>query len=128
MKPFNYYTTTKTLHPLRKDYTTHFVYDKGAVIGSFRDYERTRNELAKEYPGAVIQSVVDEEAYREHLSQHNSEFNDLRTEFENDLFKEFRVSENPKRFKCLELARDRRSTEGLSAVYEEFAELCELIY
>jgi hypothetical protein len=32
MKPFDYYSKPQTLYPHKKDYTTFYVYDKGACI------------------------------------------------------------------------------------------------
>ena len=126
MKPFTYYTTRKTSYPNKRDYLTLYVYDKGACIDSCVYCYSV--ELKKKYPGAVIQEVLNEEEYRKHLDQYNAENGKLHLEFQNDLFEEFGVVDNPKRFKCFELAWDKGHSAGCSEVYSVFQDLVELIW
>ena len=47
--------------------------------------------------------------------------------FENDLYKEFQVTDNPKRFDCFSLAWEYGHSYGLKSVYEYFYDLVDLI-
>ena len=125
MKPFDYYSKAQTLYPNKKDYITFYVYDKGACIYSESSLSNTKSNLKEDYPNAVIQEVLDEEAYKEHRKQYEDERNKLYQEFQNDLFEEYGVSDNPKRFLLLTKVEDLR--DSYSEVYDLFGDLVELI-
>ena len=127
MKPFDYYSKSQTLYPNKKDYISYYVYDKGEVLWSGHDYEKTKPELEKEYPDAVIQVVMDKEGFKEHQIQYGEEKHKLHEEFVNDLFEKFGVSDNPKRHKAFDLAWEKGHANGLEEVYNEFYDLVELI-
>ena len=127
MKPFGYYDKPQTLYPNKKDYITFYVYDKGACIYSESALSNTKSALKEDYPNAVIQEVVDEEAYKAHLKEYKDECSKLRQEFENDLFEEFGVGDNLKRHKAFDLAWEKGHSNGLEEVYNEFYDLVELI-
>ena len=131
MKPFDYYSKPQTLYPHKQDYITYYVYDKGACIleeksgpvtGSI-----TKSHLNQKYPNAVIQEVFDEVAYKAHQKQYAEETHKLEEEFKNDLFGEYGVRDNPKRFKCFELAWEHGHSSGHSEVYNYFGDFVELI-
>lgn len=131
MKPFDYYSKIQTVYPNKRDYITFYVYDKGACIleeksGSVTG-SITRSHLNQKYPNAVIQEVLDEEAYKTHRKQYDTESAKLHEEFKNDLFNQFAVTYNPKRHKAFDLAWDRGHSNGLEEVYNEFCDLVELI-
>ena len=127
MKPFDYYSKQKTDYPHKKDYITSYVYDKGVVLWSGPTGEKDKAELKEEYPNALIQEVLDEEAYRAHLKEYNDESAKLHREFRDDLFEDYGVSDNPKRFKCFELAWEHGHSSGLEEVYGYFGDLVVLI-
>ena len=127
MKPFDYYSKQKTDYPHKKDYITSYVYDKGVVLWSGPTGEKDKAELKEEYPNALIQEVLDEEAYRAHLKEYNDESAKLHREFRDDLFEDYSVSDNPKRFKCFELAWERGHSSGLEEVDGYFGDFVELI-
>jgi hypothetical protein len=127
MKPFDYYSKPQTYYPNKKDYITSYVYDKGVVLWSGPTWEKDKAELKKEYPNAVIQEVLDEEAYRAHHKQYGTESAKLHEEFKNDLFNQFAVTYNPKRHKAFDLAWDRGHSNGVEEVYNEFCDLVDLI-
>ena len=129
MKPFKYYSKPQTLYPDKKDYITFYVYDKGECICEEKSGSATgsitKSHLNQKYPNAVIQEVLDEEAYKEHRKEYEDERNKLYQEFQNDLFEEYGVSDNPKRFLLLTKVEDIR--DGYSEVYDLFGDLVELI-
>ena len=127
MKPFDYYSKQKTDYPNKNNYYTFYVYDKGVVLWSGPNWEKDKAELKEEYPNALIQEVLDEEAYRAHLKEYNDESAKLHREFRDDLFEDYGVSDNPKRFKCFELAWEHRHSSGLEEVYGYFEDLVVLI-
>lgn len=127
MKPFDYYSKPQIDYPNKKDYITSYVYDKGVVLWSGPTWEKDKAELKEEYPNALIQEVLDEEAYRAHLKEYNDESAKLHDEFVNDLFKNFNVTYNLKRFKCFELAWEHGHSSGLEEVYNYFGDFVELI-
>jgi hypothetical protein len=127
MKPFDYYSKPQTLYPNKQDYIRYFVYDRGKVLEITYGYEKSKAELKEEYPNAVIQEVLDEGGYKAHQKQYGEETHKLHEEFVNDLFEEFGVSDNPKRYKAFHLAWEKGHANGLEEVYNEFYDLVELI-
>ena len=127
MKLFDYYSKPQTAYPNKQDYIKYYVYDRGEVLWSAFGYEKSKAELEKEYPDAVIQVVVDNEGYNEHKKQYGEEIHKLHEEFVNDLFEEFGVTDNPKRHKAFELAWEKGHANGFEEVYNEFYDLVELI-
>ena len=127
MKPFDYYSKQKTDYPNKKNYITSYVYDKGVVLWSGPTWEKDKAELKEEYPNALIQEVLDEDAYKERRKEYYDETDKLHQEFQNDLFENFNVSDNPKRFKCFELAWEHGHSSGLEEVYGDFGDLVVLI-
>lgn len=131
MKPFDYYSKPQTLYPHKKDYITFYVYDKGACIAEEKSVSVTgsitKSHLNQKYPNAVIQEVLDEDAYKAHNKEYTDERNKLYKEFQNDLFEEFDVVDNPNRFKCFALAWGWGHSSGYSEVYNIFGDFVELI-
>jgi hypothetical protein len=130
MKPFDYYSKPQTVYPNKKDYITFYVYDDGKVIskscyGDYVDY--VKPSLKTKYPNAVIQEVLDEEGYKAHQKEYREEEQKLHEEFVNDLFEDYGVTDNPKRFKCFQLAWEQGHAYGLEEVYNKFDDLVELI-
>jgi hypothetical protein len=128
MKPFEYYSKPQTLYPDKKNYITFFVYDRGEVVTVTPAFEKSKKDLMNEYPNAVIQEFLDEDAYKAHRKEYNDERAKLQQEFKDDLFAQFNVTDNPKRFKCFELAWDKGHAYGHSEVYSYFSDFVELIY
>ena len=79
------------------------------------------------FPSAVIQEVLDEDSYEAHRRLYNEESQKLAQEFQDDLFDEFGVSDNPKRHKCFSLAWEWGHAHGLQEVYSHFSDYVELI-
>jgi hypothetical protein len=127
MKPFEYYSKPQISYPSEKDYTIYYVYDRGKCIATQPGYLTTKAELKKLFPNAVVQEVIDEDAYMANINQADEERNRLAVEFTEDLFKEFGVENNPKRFACFELAWSRGHAYGHSEVYKHFSDFVELI-
>jgi len=125
MKPFDYYSKPQTLYPNKQEYITCYVYDKGECVSKTVGFEKSKRQLRDEYPNAVIQEALDEEAYKAHRKQYNTESAKLRDEFANDLFEEFDVGDNPKRHKAFDYACDKGGS--YSDVYDLFADIVELI-
>jgi hypothetical protein len=128
MKPFSYYSPS-TQSPSKGDYRVIYLYDKGEVIwkGRFKDDEHGYLDTVRKYPEAVKQNTVDGEAYRQARIAHQKEVNRLFEEFKNDLFEEFGVAGNPKRWQCFEIANDWSNGSGKEGIYEKFEILVELI-
>ena len=127
MKPFSYYSKPQISYPLKINYITFYVYDKGACIYSEGSLSNTKSNLKEDYPNAVIQEVLDEDAYYDHRKEYDDERKKLYQEFQNDLFEEYGVSDNPKKFKCFELAWEYGHSSGYEEVYNHFGDLVELI-
>jgi len=128
MKPFDYYSKPKTLYPDKKDYTTFYAYDKGECLNIRSNFYTSKREVEGDYPNAVIQEVLDEDAYKAHRKNYDAECAKLEQEFQDDLFAEFNVTDNPKRFKCFQIAWDEGHAYGHSEVYSYFSDFVELIY
>ncbi len=127
MKSFDYYSKPQTSYPNKIDYITCYVYDKGECLWFGSNWEKDKEELKEEYPNALIQEVLDEDAYKARRKEYDDERTKLHEEFVNDLFENFNVTDSPKRFKCFELAWEKGHSNGLEEVYNEFYDLVELI-
>jgi hypothetical protein len=127
MKPFDYYSTTTLPYPSKLDYINLYVYDKGKLLYEGFASTNSKNKLKLDYPNAVIQEVLDKVAYQAYQQQYAEEIHKLEEEFQNDLFQEFAVTDNPKRFKCYSYAWDKGHSHGYSEVYNEFSDVVELI-
>jgi hypothetical protein len=129
MKPFEYYSKCQTCYPHKKDYITFYVYDKGVCLAEEKSGSVsggiTKSHLNQKYPKAVIQEVLGDEAYKAHYKEYTDERNKLYQEFQNDLFDEYGVSDNPKRFLLLTKVEDLR--DSYSEIYDLFGDLVELI-
>ena len=127
MKPFDYYSKPQTSYPNKKDYITSYVYDKGECLWSGPTWEKDKAELKEEYPNALIQEILDEDAYKAQRKKYTDEEFNLQLQFQNDLFEEYGVSDNPKRFKCFQLAWEYGHSSGLEEVDGYFGDFVELI-
>ena len=127
MKPFDYYSKPQIVYPNKKDYITYYVYDKGEVLHCGTCIHQPVSKLKEVYPNAVIQEVLDEDAYKAKRKQYSDESAKLYKEFQNDLFEDYGVSDNPKRFKCFDLAWEHGHSSGLEEVYNYFGDFVELI-
>lgn len=127
MKPFKYYSTNPISYPDKINYITYYVYDKGDCLYSGPSWEESEEELKEKYPTAVIQEILDEEKYKEHRDLYIKAEEKLYNEFQTDLFSEFGVSNVPKRFKCFDIAWEKGHANGYSEVYNEFADIVDLI-
>ena len=125
MKPFDYYSKPKTIYTHKKDYITFYVYDKGECLWSGFHWIKDKAKLKEEYPNALIQEVLNEDAYKAHRKEYYDERNKLYQEFQNDLFEAYGVSDNPKRFLLLTKVEDLR--DSYSEIYDLFGDLVELI-
>jgi hypothetical protein len=121
MKPFDYYDKPKTIYPYKRDYSTYYVYDKGECLYKGSTFQ----EVKEVYPNAVIQEVLDEDAYEAHLKEYKDECSKLREEFAKDLFEDCGVSDNPKRNRALHYAQEKG--DSYSEVYDIFCDIVELI-
>ena len=127
MKPFDYYSKPQTSYPNKKDYIISYVYDKGECLWSGPTWEKDKAELKEEYPNALIQEVLDEDAYKARRQEYDVESAKLDREFRDDLFEDYGVSDNPKRFKCFEIAWEKGHSFGLEEVDGRFGDFVELI-
>lgn len=126
MKPFEYYSNVSIKYESSKKYITYYVYHKGDCIfqGSVEEYNKAMDSFPK---NAIIQKVYDRVNHRNSLSEYNKKLSMLKEEFKADLFKEFGVSNNPKRDLCFERAYDIGHSFGYSEVYNVFSDLVDLI-
>ena len=127
MKPFEYYLKPQTTCPDRRDYTTFYAYDKGELLASGPATNFVKSKFKEAHPDAVIQEVMDEDAYKAHRRKYNTESAELHAEFRNDLYQDYGVADNPKRLRCFELAQEHGSGFGLQGVYDCFEDFVELI-
>ena len=127
MKPFDYYSKNRVPYPKKLDHVTLFVYDKGECIYSASAQSVSKSTLKETYPSAVIQEVLDNEGFKAQSKLFNEEKSRLYEEFQQDLFEDYGVSDNPKRFKCFELAWEHGHSSGYSEVHGVFGDLVELI-
>jgi hypothetical protein len=130
MKPFEYYSKSTIPYPNKKDYVTIFVYNAGKVVwqGPDSEFSNSNPEVATATSGKyVTQKVTDEEGYIKAQLEYGKEDQKLHAEFQNDLFEEFGVVDNPKRFRAFSYAWQEGHAGGYADVYNVFADIVELI-
>jgi hypothetical protein len=130
MKPFEYYSKSKIPYPNKKDYVTVFVYNAGKVVwqGPNSEFSNSNPEVAAATSGKyVTQKVTDEEGYKKAQLEYREEDQRLYTEFQDDIFEEFGVVDNPKRFKAFSYAWEAGHAGGYANVHSMFADIVELI-
>jgi len=127
MKPFEYYLKPQTTCPDRRDYTTFYAYDKGELLASGPTTNFVKSNFKEDHPDVVIQEVMDEDAYKAHTRKYNTESAELHAEFQNDLYQDYDVADNPKRLRCFELAQQYGHGLSLQGVYHCFEDFVELI-
>jgi hypothetical protein len=125
MKPFDYYDKPKIVYPNKSDYITYYVYDKGECLDKCSTFYTSKQKLKEDYPNAVIQEVLDEDAYKAHFKEYMEECSKLREEFAKDLFEDFGVSDNPKRNRALHYAQEKGNE--YREIYDIFCDIVELI-
>jgi len=127
MKDLDYYNNTELCYPKREDYVTYFVYNKGECLfmgdkEGFHAYSKKEGLEDK-----VTQKLLDKKQYNEDRAAYNAEKQALMEEFQRDLFREYDVQSNPKRYKCYDMAWERGHSAGLYEVVGNFSDLVELI-
>jgi hypothetical protein len=127
MKPFDYYSKSEVLYPSKTDYITLYAYDKGITVWSGAYREKSKCDLKKEYPNAVIQEVLNKNAYQDHLHRYHEELHRLNEEFKSDLCAEFGVSDHSKKGEVFSLAWEYGHANGHENVYNYFVDLVALI-
>jgi hypothetical protein len=125
MKPFDYYGTADIPYPVKSEYVTIYVYSKGEIL--WQGFEGSEAEVRNLYPDALIESHLDEEAYRERVGAHRDAMAKKENEFIQDLFEEFGVTDNPKKGLCYSIAYADGHAYGFSEIYSKFSDLVELI-
>lgn len=125
MKLFDYYQISSIEVPRKSDFISYYAYNKGEVLYRGSGKETSKSQLVEKFPGCIIQECLDNDSYGEALLAHRKDCIRLRNEFKEDLFVEFSVTNNPKRFKCYDLAANRGS--NLEEIYDIFEELVDLI-
>jgi hypothetical protein len=125
MKPFDYYDKPKTIYPNKRDYINYYAYDKGECLYKGSPFYTSKQKVKEVYPNAVIQEVLDEDTYKAHLKEYKDECSKLREEFAKDLFEDFGVSDNPKRYKALHYAQEKGNE--YREIYDIFCDIVELI-
>ncbi len=128
MKDFDYYKTVPVPFPNKLDFTTVYVYHRGKKLFEGTVAEYNFNAEAKIFPkGNVHERVVDEEGYKAARKRYHEAAGKLEKEFAEDLYEEFDVVANPKKYKVYQMAYEHGHASGHQEVYHWFQELVELI-
>lgn len=116
---FEKYTNTLSC-PRKQDFTTYYHYKVGKFLG------KTDNK----YPlavGAVVEAVVDEDAYKEAQDAYYKAESDVKQQFFDDLAEEFCIVNHPKKDKFLYLCWQEGHSGGFSEVYNVACTWVELL-
>lgn len=127
LKNFDYYTTYHTPSPVQDDFRKVYVYKAGKVLVDGQSQREVGDNLAGfRNSGCTVETVFDDEGYREARARRMAERNALLTEFKADLFSEHGFElDNPKAERALRIAEDERS--NLREIAELFDDLAQLI-
>lgn len=116
---FEKYTNTAR-YPRKQDFTTYYHYIGGECIGQSND----RSPLLS---GAVIEKVVDEEAYKEAQDAYYKAESDVKQQFFDELAEELDITNHPKKDKFLYLCWQEGHSGGFSEVYNVACTWVELL-
>lgn len=107
-------------YPDKKDYTKYYFYLHGELVG-----ESNKDHIDKEY--AVKEKVFDLAEYKKARDASSQRSAQVENEFEQWLFNELGISDNPKRHKLYSIVYDNAHYAGFEAMYNEAMDLVELI-
>jgi len=111
-------------YPRKKDFTEWYHYKGGNFLGKTKNNEY---EDANILFGAVIEKVVDEEAYKAAREAYYREENKMMGLFADDLADELGISNHPKKDKFLHLCWQEGHSGGFSEVYNVACTWVELL-
>ena len=111
----------KMPYPNKNDFTTLHVYQGGTVLYSGPVDNKPANV------SGVVERTIDKEALQSARQAYGAENARLIRLFQDDLFEENGVTDNPKRFKAYDLAWEHGHSSGMSEVVLFFEELVDLI-
>lgn len=116
---FEKYTNTLP-RPRKQDFTTYYHYKGGEFLG------KTDNK----YPlavGAVVETIVDEEAYQEAKGAYYKAKSDVKQQFFDDLAEELGITNHPKADKFFDLCWQEGHSGGWNDVYSVACTWVELL-
>ena len=111
----------KIPYPKIIDFTTLHIYQGGIVLYSGPEDKKPPNV------SGVVERTIDKEALQAARQAYGAETARLIQLFQDDLFEEYGVTDNPKRFKAYDLAWEHGHSSGLSEVVSFFEDLVDLI-
>jgi len=112
----------KLKYPTKHDFTTTYFYRHGECIATVRPGEQTP-EIGQ---GALIERVVNEDAFRAARNEYNKHVKALEEQFVIDLFEDAGVPDNEFTRKIYSIAYDQTHSGGLSSVASCFDDLSGL--
>lgn len=123
-RPFEYYKKETQIHVNREHYVTRYMYSRGKCIAEVVGNTFVRGDYP---PEALVEKVLDEEAFRQAKAEAAKLRSDLHEEFKQDLFETFCVEDNPKREQLFQLAWEYGHSSGHEEVHNHFCEMVDLI-
>ena len=124
MKDFEYYSDNPLPYPSKSRFTTIYGYRKGKLL--FEHPHDLYVELNAD-KDVTIERDFDIVAWRAAMDAYATETRKLNEEFMTDLFEEFGVQDNPKRFRAYDLAYEYGHSAGYHEIYSHFCDLVDLI-
>lgn len=123
------YRMTDT-YPARSHFTKHYWYKAGKCIetATAEEYLAAPDKYNKiTMSGAVVEKVVDEEAFTAAKKEYAAKYSALEQKFFDDLAEELEITNNPKRDLLISKAYEMGHSGGLSDVYNIAWDLVDLI-
>ena len=124
MKSFEYYSDNPLPLPRKSEFTTIYGYRKGKVMFEHPQDLYVQMDVDSE---VTIERDFDRIAYRAAMDAYATETRKLNEEFMTDLFEEFGVEDNPKRYRAYDLAYEYGHSAGYSEIYNYFCDIVDLI-
>ena len=123
-------------YPNLRDYMTVYFYQKGELVGvkepdgnTYRIGAKGKREWVHEPPPhGAAEKVVDKDAYYAARDEWQSEQARLEAEFREELFRDLKIADHPKRDLLFQKAWDRGHASGYAEVYNVALDLVDLIY
>lgn len=114
-------------YPSKSDFTRYNIYGGGKVLGVNKTILESNEIRLGSLVSTIIEATTDEAAYKEALHNYRREQSRIEELFQDCLYEEFGVVDNPKKDKCMSLAWSMGHSSGYNEVWNYFSELVELI-
>lgn len=123
MLPFSEYKNTGSF-PVESDFTEVYITHKGKMVGQCSGTQ-WREMDAKNRPLGAVEIVLDDKAFEFARKAWNIQTATMEAKFQDDMFEEFGVEDDPQRHNAYSYAWEHGHSGGYSEIYNVFSGLVD---